>query len=326
MLYKVTKLPVRYAFTLVELLVVIAIIGVLVGLLLPAVQAAREAARRTQNSNNLKQIGLAMFNYEAALKSFPSGYISDPRSGIVSSDSLDAAPGWAWGALLLPYLEQSALADSLDYRFPAWHPSNATLVQTPLAVFLNPGAPNYDGLTIVRNASGTEMARFSRSHYLANVGNDEPWGYRPALADWSRLASGPFYRNSRVKIKDVVDGLSNTVFVGEHTTISDKTWVAVRPDAVSCPNNPQRYPFTQCDHAATYVLSHSGPSTAEPGIVHPPSFPTCHVCQMYSPWASGGGYILLGDGSVRYVPTTINVDAWAGLCTIAGSEVVQHDF
>lgn len=325
-LYRIEKYRLRQAFTLVELLVVIAIIGILVGLLLPAVQAAREAARRTQNSNNLKQIGLAMFNYESALKSFPSGYVSDPRTGVVSTDSLDAAPGWAWGALLLPYLEQSALSDSFDMRLPAWHPTNAALAVTPVPVFLNPGAPNFDGPTIIKNSSGTEMAKMSRSHYVANVGNDEPWGYRPALADWNRHASGPFYRNSRVKVKDVVDGLSNTVFVGEHSTVSDKTWVAVMPDSASCPSNPQRYPFTQCDYAATYVLAHSGPSAIEPGIIHPPSFPTCHVCQMYSPWAGGGGYILMGDGSVRYVPTTVNVDAWAGLCTIAGSEVTQHDF
>lgn len=317
----------RYeAFTLVELLVVIAIIGILVGLLLPAVQAAREAARRTQNANNLKQIGLAIHNYESALKQVPSGYISDPRSGIFSTDSLDAAPGWAWGALLLPYLEQSSLSDSLNFGLPAWHPNNAQLVRTTVATFINPGAPNSDGLTTVRDKNGTELARFGRSHYIANAGNDEPWGYRPPLSNWAGVASGPFYRNSKIRFSQVSDGLSNSVFIGEHSTISDKTWVAVVPDSVSCPTNPQRFPFTECDDAATYILSHSGESALEPGVIHPPSFPTCHVCQMYSPWAGGGGYILLGDGSVRYVPTTINVDIWAALCTIAGGEVFSNDY
>ncbi|MFO0941928.1 MAG: DUF1559 domain-containing protein [Pirellulales bacterium] len=315
----------RLAFTLVELLVVIAIIGILVGLLLPAVQAAREAARRTQNSNNLKQIGLAMFNYESALKQFPSGYISDPRTGIVSSDSLDAAPGWAWGALLLPYLEQNALADSLDYRLPAWHSKNLAFSQTLLPVFINPGAPNYEGPVSMKNSSGTELTKLGRSHYVGNAGNDSPWNYRPAPTDWSRYANGPFYRNSKVKPRDVVDGLSNTVFVGEHTTISEKTWAAVYPDAICCPINPQRYPFSPCDYASTHVLVHSGPSFDAPSIIHPPSFPTCHVEQMYAPWAGGGGFVLLGDGSVRYVPTTVNVDVWAGMCTISGGEVVQHD-
>jgi prepilin-type N-terminal cleavage/methylation domain-containing protein len=313
-------------FTLVELLVVIAIIGILVGLLLPAVQAAREAARRTQNANNLKQIGLSIHNYESALKLIPSGYVSDPRTGIYSTDSLDAAPGWAWGALLLPYLEQSSLSDSFDFRLPAWHATNAQLAKTNIPVFLNPGAPNSEGPTVIRDDQGTEMARFGRSHYVANVGKDEPWGYRPALNDWRQVSSGPFYRNSRIRFADVTDGLSNSVFIGEHSTISDKTWVAVMPDSSSCPNDPHRFPFTNCDHAATYVMAHSGESAIEPGVIHPPSFPTCHVCQMYSPWAAGGGYVLLGDGSVRYVPTTVNVDTWSSLCTIAGGEAINDDY
>lgn len=313
-----------HAFTLVELLVVIAIIGILVGLLLPAVQAAREAARRMQNQNNLKQIGLAIHNYESALRVIPSGYVSDVRWGPVNSDSLDAAPGWAWGALLLPYLEQTALQSQFDLSLPAWHPRNELLARSRIPVFLNPGAPNFDGETQITDEAGNVMAQFGRSHYVANAGMDEPWAYRPPLADWRRVATGPFYRNSRVHYSDISDGLSNTVMIGEHTTISDKTWVAVMPGSVSCPLDPLRFPFTECDDAATYVLVHSGPSPTEPGVVHPPSFPTCHVCQMYSPWAAGGGYVLLGDGSVRFIPTTVNLDVWAAMCSIAGGEVFQH--
>lgn len=314
------------AFTLVELLVVIAIIGILVGLLLPAVQAAREAARRTQNQNNLKQIGLAIHNYESTLKSIPAGYLSNKLSPDVDSATLDAPPGWAWGALLLPYLEQTNLASQLNYNLPAWDSTQRSLVLARIPVFLNPGAPNYDGDTIARDQSGNELARFGRSHYVANVGNDEPWGYQPPVDDWSKYASGPFYRNSRVRFGSVTDGLTNTVFIGEHSTVSDKTWAAVMPGSVSCTNDPIRYPFTVCDRAATYVLAHSGPSGAEPGVIHPPSFPTCHVCQMYSPWSSGGGYVLLGDGSVRNVSTNINLDTWAALNTIAGGEVISNDW
>ncbi len=312
------------AFTLVELLVVIAIIGLLVGLLLPAVQAAREAARRMQGQNNLKQMGIAIHNYESALRLIPSGYVSDVRSGNVYSETLDASPGWAWGALLLPYLEQTALQSQLDFSLPAWHPINAALVRTRIPVYLNPGAPNFDGDTEIKDEAGNVMARFGRSHYVANVGHDEPWAYRPPLDEWRGVASGPFYRNSRVRYGDISDGLSNTVMIGEHTTISDKTWVAVMPGSASCPIDPLRHPFTTCDDAATYVLAHSGPAATEPSVIHPPSFPTCHVCQMYSPWASGGGYVLLGDGSVRYIPTTINLDVWAAMCSIAGGEVFEH--
>ena len=101
----------RSGFTLVELLVVIAIIGVLVGLLLPAVQAAREAARRMQCSNNLKQIGLALHNYESAYKVLPFGkgasYLGAP-----------VYARWSQHAMILPYLEQSALYNTIDFRFP----------------------------------------------------------------------------------------------------------------------------------------------------------------------------------------------------------------
>jgi type II secretory pathway pseudopilin PulG len=133
----------------VELLVVISIIGVLVGLLLPAVQAARESARRMQSQNNLKQMGLALQNYEIALKSFPSGYVSSIGDPTMNTETLDAAPGWAWGALLLPYMEQASLYRQLDMALPCWHPRNEAVGRTRVAVFLNPGAANYDGDTIV---------------------------------------------------------------------------------------------------------------------------------------------------------------------------------
>ena len=128
----------RKGFTLVELLVVIAVIGILVGLLLPAVQAAREAARRTQSQNNLKQLGLGMLNYESALKRLPSGYISNINDPAAFPDSLDAAPGWGWGALILPYIEQQSLANQIQWSLPLWHASNQAAAKTRIATFLNP--------------------------------------------------------------------------------------------------------------------------------------------------------------------------------------------
>ncbi len=315
----------REGFTLVELLVVIAIIGMLVGLLLPAVQSARETARRLQSQNNLKQMGLAIHNYEGALKVIPSGYVVDVPSPLADPETLDAPPGWAWGALLLPYLEQASLYGQLDYSLPCWHAKNSALVRTRIPTYLNPGATNFDGDTRITDDSGATLASFARSHYVANAGQDEAWGYQPPLRDWRSVSTGPMYRNSRVRFAEVTDGLTNTIFVGEHTTISDKTWVGVVPGSYSCPSDPHRFPFTECDHGATYVLCHSGPAADEPGVIHGPSFPTCHVCQMYAPWAAGGGNVLMGDGSVRYVATTINLDVWAAMSSCALGEVISHD-
>src|ERR1700722_18327219 len=110
--------PRRAGFTLIELLVVIAIIAILIALLLPAVQAAREAARRTQCRNNLKQIGLAFHNYHDAMRLFPPGYVAG------TADITNTSPGWGWGAMILPFIEQTALNRKLDYRLSLTDPNN----------------------------------------------------------------------------------------------------------------------------------------------------------------------------------------------------------
>jgi prepilin-type N-terminal cleavage/methylation domain-containing protein/prepilin-type processing-associated H-X9-DG protein len=301
----------RLGFTLIELLVVIAIIGILMGLLVPAVQKVREAAARLQSTNNLKQIGLAMQTHHDSVKAFPPGYQSGFPGQTVPT--VDTPPGWGWGAFLLPFLDQGPLHAKLRFDLPCNDPINAAAVRTPLAVFMNPGAPNIGPTSKLKDSSGNVLAEFAISHYVANNGQDETWAYN--LADFSSLKGvGPFFRNSKTKIASVTDGLSNTVFVGEHTTVSDKTWVGIVPGAEACPIDPNRYPFTVCDRAATLVLCHSGPAALEPGVVHPPSFPTCHVCQMYAPWP--GGNVLFGDGSVRFVSVSVNLNTWAALSSM----------
>src|SRR4051812_23312979 len=124
--------PARLAFTLIELLVVIAIIGMLIALLLPAVQMSREAARRSQCANNLKQLGLALHNYESAFRVFPPAYVGDPNRdgvayGVAYGDQYRNGPsGFAWGSLLLPLLDQDALHTQLNFDAPCWAPGNAT--------------------------------------------------------------------------------------------------------------------------------------------------------------------------------------------------------
>ena len=116
-----------------------------------------------------------------------------------------------------------------------------------------PAAPNAGPTMKVKDAGGAVLAEFGMSHYVANNGQDECWAYD--IKDQSGLpGTGPFFRNSRTTIAAVTDGTSSTVFVGEHTSVSDKTWVGVVPGAEVCPNDPARFPFTECDAGATLVL------------------------------------------------------------------------
>ena len=114
MRFRRARTPVR-GFTLIELLVVISIIGVLISLLLPAVQSAREALRRAQCVNNLKQIGLALFNYESSVGAFPPGYI-DYQNNPNNTPDLDMGPGWGWAAMSLPFLEQQPLYNAINFK------------------------------------------------------------------------------------------------------------------------------------------------------------------------------------------------------------------
>ncbi|MFO0901854.1 MAG: DUF1559 domain-containing protein [Pirellulales bacterium] len=317
----------RRAFTLVELLVVIALIGILVALLLPAVQQARESGRRATCTNHLKQIGLALHNYHSTFDVFPPAYVAETLHPQRDPTTYDGPPGFAWGQLLLRHLEQGPLADQFNSQLPCWDSSQAASAATMLPVFLCPSATGSRLPFAVRSSSGATLATFARSHYVANAGKEEPWGI--SAADYETIADGPLFRNSRTRAADVLDGLSNTVFIGEHSgLLSDKTWVGVVPGATVCPNNPFKFPFSSCDHAATLVNVHSGPASDEVdpttgfAPIHPPNSPLCHVCQMYAEHP-GGANVLLGDGSVRFVSELVHQPTWAALSSRAGGEAVQ---
>lgn len=206
----------RAGFTLVELLVVIAIIGILVALLLPAVQAAREAARRMQCSNNLKQIGIALHNYHDTYKSLPAGWLTK-RSA--PNTCLPNENNWHWGALILPFVEQLPLHDKLQV-------GNITLTQagnnaTILAAMQSP-VPGYrcpsdiapDVNTANRKKWDTYNTAGGKTQATSNyVGNNSSW----ALEFDGQLprTAGVFVQDQKIAFRDVIDGTSNVVAVGE---------------------------------------------------------------------------------------------------------------
>ena len=352
------KTSARPAFTLIELLVVIAIIAILISLLLPAVQQAREAARRTQCKNNLKQLGIALHNYHDVHRRLPAGYFSYPTStgsapawAQLDPQTWDGGPGWSWAASLLPFLDQGNISTAVNFDQPMWFPGNRDPIATKLSVFLCPSSSGGDEPFTVLSADGSprliqgEPIRVGRSHYVASHGQESCWGecgaategtvftniYTgetktvPIHGDASRVADGPFFRNSGTRFRDVTDGLTNTIFLGEHSSkLSDKTWVGVVPGA----STPPRFssPENGADAAATMVLVHAGPSGGELDItgfpiIHPINFPTFHVGQMYSEH-TGGGQVCLGDGSVRFVTESIDLLLWAELSSMNEGEVI----
>ena len=290
----------RRAFTLIELLVVIAIIAVLIGLLLPAVQKVREAASRIKCANNLKQIGLALHNYEGANGRFPPGY-TDARP-------LSApGPGWGWHAYLLPFVEQSGLHTQLDPEHTVFGngalvttPSAQTL--TPLSVFRcpsDPGPPTnatYDGHATASYRgvawSRPETAMGPRGLMIMNVDNP----------------NGVIYRNSRTRVADVADGMSNTAFVAEVCLDERRDkWGGIWAGA----NRKDQYGlwisgvFWAIDEGAFRL---NGPDKWASCSPHP-----------------GGAGLLLGDGSVRFVRDTADPRIPADMASRAGGEVVSPE-
>lgn len=351
----------RRAFTLVELLVVMAVISILVGMLLPAVQASREAARRMSCSNNLRQVGLASQNYHAAFKRFPSGYVSFETAdgSAIAQASLDpitwdGAPGWGWAAGLLPFFESSAIATSLRYDQPIWSAANEQAIAATIPLLLCPSVTGGDAPFVIRNRSGNPLVidgrqvRVGRSHYVASHGQESCWGECGSAAtgeiftniytgtttfvdidgDASRVADGPFFRNSKTRFRDVLDGTSNTIFFGEHSSaLSEKTWVGVVPGAFTHPE--VRSPENGPDAAATLTLVHAGPSggeldiTGKP-IIHPINFPTFHVGQMFAQHLEGG-HVCMGDGSVQFITEFVDLLIWAELSSMGEGEDIDWE-
>lgn len=273
----------RPAFTLVELLVVIAIIGILVGLLLPAVQAAREAARRMQCSNNLKQMGLAVFNYESAHRKFPPGRMApdwmrggSPRQSYTNYNSVQQGAGstdWTGfrsvHVFILPFMEQNNIYNLIDFGAPTavrmtvnGVPSNVNYqaYANAASLFNCPSDPNSD--TII-----------SENNYRYNFGGSTPFAgaqdsnnnhiTTAKLGALTCKGNGAFTIGDALTVGAHTDGLSNTVFFSERNKGSGSNLATTNPnprfDIITMPSRAQG--LLDPDFVMQNCLANPGPSS-----------------------------------------------------------------
>jgi prepilin-type N-terminal cleavage/methylation domain-containing protein/prepilin-type processing-associated H-X9-DG protein len=292
----------RRAFTLIEVLVVISIIGVLVSLLLPAVQSSREASRRLQCTNNLKQIGLALLNYEVSHKHFPAGYVSQ-----FDSNGNDTGPGWGWASQILPQLEETAVHNTIHFDLPIEHPSNAARVAT-IPGYLCPSESQRQ-FWAAKRPDGTQICEVAESNYVAVFGTTEP----------GVDGDGMFFRNSHVAIQDVTDGLSKTLAVGERThELGRATWVGSVTNAVLFAEDENTQAQKVSETSAGMCLGHAGEGIGPGGSGG-------DVNQFYSLHGEGANF-LFADGHVNFLPTSMDYETYLALATRAGGEPIKENY
>jgi len=337
-------------FTLIELLVVIAIIAVLIALLLPAVQAAREAARRAQCTNNLKQIGLALHNYVSAIGVFPPGYVSSVDRTVLdacnqdseNSHGVDLGTGWAWGSMILPYMEQQPLYNSINFNLSVAFHQNDTCSRTSLSVYLCPSDPGPSIIPVFADPPdpaqpGTYSASnvvdtLARGNYVGMYGIGEVCAQSGATDSPNNNGAGPlgahagiFYRNSSTSLAAITDGTSNTIAVGERShNLSYVTWVARSIDGWLGKTSPIEGGTDKFDPSPEECWTQiMGPAGLEDGP-RTINNPEAHVEDYWSRHP-GGANMLFGDGSVRFLKDSINPVPWRALATRNFGEVISSD-
>ncbi|HWL07065.1 MAG TPA: DUF1559 domain-containing protein, partial [Planctomicrobium sp.] len=195
----------RKGFTLIELLVVIAIIAILVALLLPAVQQARESARRSQCRNNLKQIGLALHNYHDMHQVFPASFYS--------------LNGWGWGTMLLPMVDQGPIYQKLNIGgvMDVGDEATRNIGRTVLPVYICPSETSrpfsQHPKIWIKIPDGTADFRIALSNYAAITGTNGEHCTHDAS-----IINGTMFHDSRIRIRDITDGLSNTAIISEKSS------------------------------------------------------------------------------------------------------------
>jgi prepilin-type processing-associated H-X9-DG protein/prepilin-type N-terminal cleavage/methylation domain-containing protein len=299
-------LPKSAAFTLVELLVVITIIGILIALLLPAVQAAREAARRMQCQNNLKQVGLALLNYESRCGTLPPGGMGP--SGTMAS---------SWWVRLLAYAEQNNMYDRYNYSTGGWtgdsaNPNHDLVANKQFGFMYCPSSPmRWDSLEVPSAGSAeTHVASAMYTGISGAVDHSTTKDMKCLDIDGKVSLGGVLLPARCVTIAEITDGTSNTVAVGEQSD-----WL--EPDEV--------YGKSDCWHGFPMGASYAYGGrmfnlTSVRYTINMKSSTLTGVggnCGPNSPIQSahaGGANTLFADGSVQFLSETLNLNVWFDLC------------
>ena len=292
-------------FTLIELLVVIAIIAVLTALLLPAVQQAREAARLSQCRNNLRQIGLALHNYEGQVRALPSSTTSQIDFGVWNSNPANYHLH-SWASMILPHLDQAPLYNTINFNVSALDPANYGPASFRLPVYR---CPSFVGPTF---SSSPLYGRLSTAFALRNYAGMGG----TSVGTFYVQADGVFYARSSTRISDISDGTSSTIFIVETREPGAAVWIDGGTAAVVSrrylDSNPPSFagPENSLNYQPYYVANGQG------------------IDAQYGPSSQHAGGIshLYGDGSVHVISQNIDAHVYDALVTRAGGETNTGDY